>query len=195
MTMLDGPWGGGNQGRGSASASWTCLFDGDNRKKSQSWWHIDHRNFAFTNRNKRGVALGRDESGRPEGRADLICACRVVVENVRVGCSRSGAGLRPLAARNTRPKCLRIDIQPGGDGLYRLSTPRLVRLGGDAAASPVSRGYDGTSRSSVPHVNYPDQAGPRFFATGPGLWRPLREVRRRTAQGALLDISQRELTT
>ncbi len=175
------------------SASFMDLFRsmGSNRKAVPAWWNRSSQ-FRFTNRNKRGVAL---DAKNPEGRRivqDLVATADVVVENFRRGVlERLGLDYASMAARNPRIVFASISSQ-GETGPYRLHTSfgsTLEAMGGIAALT----GYDGDKPLvSGPQVNYPDQVA-SLFATGLILT-ALREARR-TGKGALLDISQRELTS
>jgi crotonobetainyl-CoA:carnitine CoA-transferase CaiB-like acyl-CoA transferase len=175
------------------SAGFMDLFRsmGSNRKTIPEWWNRSSQ-FRFTNRNKRGVAL---DAKNPEGRRvvqDLVATADVVVENFRRGVlERLGLDYASMAIRNPRIVFASISSQ-GETGPYRLHTSfgsTLEAMGGIAALT----GYDGDKPVvSGPHVNYPDQVA-SLFATGM-IMAALREVRR-TGKGALLDISQRELTS
>jgi len=175
------------------SASFMDLFRSMGRKRSTvpGWWNRSSQ-FRFTNRNKRGVAL---DAKNPEGRRvvqDLVATADVVVENFRRGVlERLGLDYASMAARNPRIVFASISSQ-GETGPYRLHTSfgsTLEAMGGIAAIT----GYDGDKPVvSGPHLNYPDQVA-SLFATGM-IMAALREARR-TGKGALLDISQRELTS
>jgi crotonobetainyl-CoA:carnitine CoA-transferase CaiB-like acyl-CoA transferase len=176
------------------SASFMDLFRSmgrSNRSAVPEWWNRSSQ-FRFTNRNKRGVAL---DAKNPEGRRvvqDLVATADVVVENFRRGVlERLGLDYASTAARNPRIVFASISSQ-GETGPYRLHTSfgsTLEAMGGIAALT----GYDGDKPVvSGPQVNYPDQVA-SLFATGMILT-ALREARR-TGKGALLDISQRELTS
>ncbi|WP_426413363.1 CaiB/BaiF CoA transferase family protein [Bradyrhizobium ganzhouense] len=175
------------------SASFMDLFRsmGGDRSKGPGWWNRSPQ-FRFTNRNKRGVSV---DAKTPEGRRvvqDLIATADVVVENFRRGVlERLGLDYASMAARNPRIVYASISSQ-GETGPYRLHTSfgsTLEAMGGVAALT----GYDGDKPViSGPHVNYPDQVA-SLFATGM-IIAALREVRR-TGKGALLDMSQRELTS
>jgi len=175
------------------SAGFMDLFRsmGNNRNTVPAWWNRSSQ-FRFTNRNKRGVAL---DAKNPDGRRvlqDLIATADVVVENFRRGVlERLGLDYASMAVRNPRIVFASISSQ-GETGPYRLHTSfgsTLEAMGGVAALT----GYDGDKPVvSGPHVNYPDQVA-SLFATGM-IIAALREARR-TGKGALLDISQRELTS
>lgn len=175
------------------SAGFMDLFRsmGSNPSKGSAWWNRSPQ-FRFTNRNKRGVSL---DAKTPEGRRvvqDLIATADVVVENFRRGVlERLGLDYASMAVRNPRIVFASISSQ-GETGPCRLHTSfgsTLEAMGGVAALT----GYDGDKPViSGPHVNYPDQVA-SLFATGM-IIAALREVRR-TGKGALLDISQRELTS
>lgn len=175
------------------SAGFMDLFRsmGSNRSAAPGWWNRSAQ-FRFTNRNKRGVAL---DAKSPEGRRvlqDLIATADVVVENFRRGVlERLGLDYASMAARNPRVIFASISSQ-GETGPYRLHTSfgsTLEAMGGIAALT----GYDGDKPVVTgPHVNYPDQVA-SLFATGM-IISALREARR-TGKGALLDMSQRELTS
>ncbi|WP_315830928.1 CaiB/BaiF CoA transferase family protein [Bradyrhizobium prioriisuperbiae] len=175
------------------SASFMDLFRwiGSGRETAPGWWNRSPQ-FRFTNRNKRGVAL---DAKIPEGRRvilDLIAKADVVVENFRRGVlERLGLDYATLATRNPRLIFASISSQ-GETGPYRLHGSfgsTLDAMGGIAALT----GYeDSKPVISGSHVNYPDQVV-SLFATGM-IIAALRETRR-TGKGALLDISQREVTS
>jgi crotonobetainyl-CoA:carnitine CoA-transferase CaiB-like acyl-CoA transferase len=175
------------------SAGFMDLFRsmGSNRNTVPAWWNRSSQ-FRFTNRNKRGVAL---DARHPEGRRivqDLVATGDVVVENFRRGVlERLGLDYASMAARNPRIVFASISSQ-GETGPYRLHSSfgsTLEAMGGIAALT----GYEGDKPViSGPHVNYPDQVA-SLFATGM-IITALREARR-TGKGALLDLSQRELTS
>ncbi|MGY3587546.1 crotonobetainyl-CoA:carnitine CoA-transferase CaiB-like acyl-CoA transferase [Bradyrhizobium sp. USDA 4341] len=175
------------------SASFLDLFRsiGSSHETAPGWWNRSPQ-FRFTNRNKRGVAL---DAKIPEGRRvvqDLIAKADVVVENFRRGVlERLGLDYATLASRNPRIVFASISSQ-GETGPYRLHGSfgsTLDAMGGIAALT----GYDGDKPViSGPHVNYPDQVV-SLFVTGM-IIAALREARR-TGKGALLDISQREVTS
>jgi crotonobetainyl-CoA:carnitine CoA-transferase CaiB-like acyl-CoA transferase len=175
------------------SAGFMDLFRsmGSNRKTVPAWWNQSTQ-FRFTNRNKRGVAL---DAKNPEGRRvvqDLIATADVVVENFRRGVlERLGLDYASMAVRNPRIVYASISSQ-GETGPYRLHTSfgsTLEAMGGIAALT----GYDGDQPLVTgPHVNYPDQVA-SLFATGM-IITALRKAQR-TGKGALLDLSQRELTS
>lgn len=175
------------------SASFMDLFRsmGSNRGRGPGWWNRSPQ-FRFTNRNKFGVSL---DAKIPEGRRilqDLIATADVVVENFRRGVlERLGLDYASMAARNPRIIFASISSQ-GETGPYRLHTSfgsTLEAMGGVAALT----GYDGDKPViSGPHVNYPDQVA-SLFAAGM-IIAAIREARR-SGKGALLDISQRELTS
>lgn len=175
------------------SASFMDLFRsmGSNRGKAPAWWNRSPQ-FRFTNRNKLGVSL---DAKSPEGRQilqDLVATADVVVENFRRGVlERLGLDYASMAARNPRIIFASISSQ-GETGPYRLHTSfgsTLEAMGGIAALT----GYDGDKPViSGPHVNYPDQVASLFAA---GMIIAAIRVARRSGKGALLDISQRELTS
>lgn len=175
------------------SAGFMDLFRSmaSNRSTTPAWWNRSAQ-FRFTNRNKRGVAL---DAKSPEGRRvvqDLIATADVVVENFRRGVlERLGLDYASMSARNPRVIFASISSQ-GETGPYRLHTSfgsTLEAMGGIAALT----GYDGDKPVVTgPHVNYPDQVA-SLFATGM-IITALREAHR-TGKGALLDMSQRELTS
>jgi crotonobetainyl-CoA:carnitine CoA-transferase CaiB-like acyl-CoA transferase len=164
---------------------------GSNRNTVPAWWNRSSQ-FRFTNRNKRGVAV---DAKHPEGRRivqDLVATADVVVENFRRGVlERLGLDYTSMSARNPRIVFASISSQ-GETGPYRLHSSfgsTLEAMGGIAALT----GYEGDKPViSGPHVNYPDQVA-SLFATGM-IIAALREARR-TGKGALLDLSQRELTS
>jgi crotonobetainyl-CoA:carnitine CoA-transferase CaiB-like acyl-CoA transferase len=175
------------------SANFMDLFrsigSGDTTKPG--WWNRSPQ-FRFTNRNKRGVAL---DAKIPEGRRvlqDLVAKADVVVENFRRGVlERLGLDYTTLVVRNPRIVFASLSSQ-GEIGPYRLHGSfgsTLDATGGIAALT----GYDGDKPViSGTHVNYPDQVV-SLFAAGM-IIAALRETRR-TGKGALLDISQREVTS
>ncbi|WP_375784444.1 CaiB/BaiF CoA transferase family protein [Bradyrhizobium sp. Pha-3] len=175
------------------SAGFMDLFRsmGSNRNAVPGWWNRSSQ-FRFTNRNKRGVAV---DAKHPEGRRivqDLVATADVVVENFRRGVlERLGLDYASMAARNPRIVFASISSQ-GETGPYRLHSSfgsTLEAMGGIATLT----GYEGDKPViSGPHVNYPDQVA-SLFATGM-IITALREARR-TGKGALLDLSQRELTS
>ncbi len=175
------------------SANFMDLFRsiGSGDATKPGWWNRSPQ-FRFTNRNKRGVAL---DAKIPEGRRvlqDLIAKADVVVENFRRGVlERLGLDYATLVVRNPRIVFASISSQ-GETGPYRLHGSfgsTLDATGGIAALT----GYDGDKPViSGSHVNYPDQVV-SLFATGMVI-AALREARR-TGKGALLDISQREVTS
>ncbi|MGE3142046.1 MAG: CaiB/BaiF CoA transferase family protein [Hyphomonadaceae bacterium] len=155
------------------------------------WWNRSPQ-FHFTNRNKRGMAL---DLTREEGRAvarDLIAHADIVVENFRRGVLEAmGLDYASVKARNPRIVYAAISSQ-GETGPFRMHRSfgsTLEAMGGLSAltgyedAKPVISGGD---------VNYPDQVV-SLFACGLVI-AALRQARR-TGQGGLIDLSQRELTS
>ncbi len=153
------------------------------------WWNRSPP-FKFSNRNKRSVALDlKSEEGRRLAR-ELILKSDVMVENFRRGVlERLGLAYSDLCGANPRLVMASISSQ-GETGPYRThasfgstldATGGLASLTGYAGEGPLVSGAD---------VNYPDQVV-SLIATGLIL-AALRQVRR-TGQGAVLDISQREI--
>jgi crotonobetainyl-CoA:carnitine CoA-transferase CaiB-like acyl-CoA transferase len=175
------------------SANFMDLFRsiGGDRRKAFDWWNWSPQ-FRFTNRNKLGVAL---DAKHVEGRRliqDLMATADVVVENFRRGVlERLGLDYVTVATRNPRVVFASISSQ-GETGPYRLHTSygsTLEATGGLAALT----GYEGDKPViSGSNVNYPDQVV-SLFATGT-IIAAVREARR-SGKGALLDISQREVTS
>jgi len=162
------------------------------RDTAPGWWNRSPQ-YHFTNRNKRGVALNLKHA---EGRRlvlELAKSCDVVVENFRRGVlERFGLDYAALKAVNPRIVLASISSQ-GNTGPNRLHASygsTLDATGGMAALT----GYadDGLPRISGMDVNYPDQVV-SLLASGLVIAAVINA--RRTGEGALLDISQREIAS
>lgn len=162
------------------------------RDTAPGWWNRSPQ-FHFTNRNKRGVALNLKHA---EGRRlilELAKSCDVVVENFRRGVlERFGLDYAQLKAVNPRIVLASISSQgdTGPNRLHASYGSTLDATGGMAALT----GYadDGLPRISGMDVNYPDQV---VSLLASGLVIAAIMTARRTGQGALLDISQREIAS
>lgn len=162
------------------------------RDTAPGWWNRSPP-FHFTNRNKRGVALNLKHA---EGRRlilELAKSCDVVVENFRRGVlERFGLDYAALKAANPRIVLASISSQgdTGPNRLHASYGSTLDATGGMAALT----GYadDGLPRISGMDVNYPDQVVSLLAA---GLVIAAVMTARRTGEGALLDISQREIAS
>ncbi len=162
------------------------------RDTAPGWWNRSPP-FHFTNRNKRGVALNLKHA---EGRRlilELAKGCDVVVENFRRGVlERFGLDYAALKAVNPRIVLASISSQgdTGPNRLHASYGSTLDATGGMAALT----GYadDGLPRISGMDVNYPDQVVSLLAA---GLVIAAVMNARRTGEGALLDISQREIAS
>ncbi len=162
------------------------------RDTAPGWWNRSPP-FHFTNRNKRGVALNLKHA---EGRRlilELAKSCDVVVENFRRGVlERFGLDYAALKAANPRIVLASISSQgdTGPNRLHASYGSTLDATGGIAALT----GYadDGLPRISGMDVNYPDQVVSLLAA---GLVIAAVMNARRTGEGALLDISQREIAS
>lgn len=162
------------------------------RDTAPGWWNRSPQ-FHFTNRNKRGVALNLKHA---EGRhlvLELVKSCDVVVENFRRGVLER-FGLDYAALKTVNPRIVLASISSQGDtGPNRLHASygsTLDATGGMAALT----GYadDGLPRISGMDVNYPDQV---VSLLASGLVIAAIMTARRTGEGALLDISQREIAS
>lgn len=162
------------------------------RDTAPGWWNRSPQ-FHFTNRNKRGVALNLKHA---EGRRlilELAKGCDVVVENFRRGVlERFGLDYAQLKAANPRIVLASISSQgdTGPNRLHASYGSTLDATGGMAALT----GYadDGLPRISGMDVNYPDQVV-SLLASGLVIAAVMNA--RRTGEGALLDISQREVAS
>jgi len=162
------------------------------RDTAPGWWNRSPP-FHFTNRNKRGLALNLKHT---EGRRlilELAKNCDVVVENFRRGVlERFGLDYAALKAVNPRIVLASISSQgdTGPNRLHASYGSTLDATGGMAALT----GYadDGLPRISGMDVNYPDQVVSLLAA---GLVIAAVMTARRTGEGALLDISQREIAS
>ena len=162
------------------------------RDTAPGWWNRSPQ-FHFTNRNKRGVALNLKHA---EGRRlilELAKGCDVVVENFRRGVlERFGLDYAALKAVNPRIVLASISSQgdTGPNRLHASYGSTLDATGGMAALT----GYadDGLPRISGMDVNYPDQVV-SLLASGLVIAAVMNA--RRTGEGALLDISQREIAS
>ncbi len=162
------------------------------RDAAPGWWNRSPP-FHFTNRNKRGVALNlKHEEGRRLV-LELAKGCDVVVENFRRGVLER-FGLDYAALKKANPRIVLASISSQGDtGPNRLHASygsTLDATGGMAALT----GYadDGLPRISGMDVNYPDQVV-SLLASGLVIAAVMNA--RRTGEGALLDISQREIAS
>ena len=162
------------------------------RDTAPGWWNRSPQ-YHFTNRNKRGVALNLKHA---EGRRlilELAKTCDVVVENFRRGVlERFGLDYAALKAVNPRIVLASISSQgdTGPNRLHASYGSTLDATGGMAALT----GYadDGLPRISGMDVNYPDQIV-SLLASGLVIAAVMNA--RRTGEGALLDISQREIAS
>lgn len=158
-------------------------------KPGTDWWnHCPF--FNFTNRGKRSLCLDlKDERGRAV-LLRLLEDADVLVENFRRGVM-AALGLDVAMLRQLFPRLVIASISSQGEtgpdramvsyGSTLEASSGLAALTG-AGEAPVITGRD---------VNYPDQVVCLFAA---GAVIAALEERRRSGQGAHLDLSQRELT-
>ena len=155
------------------------------------WWN-QSRFFAFTNRNKRDLAL---DLKSPRGRElflDLVAGADVVVENFRRGVlERLKLDYATLAARN--PKLILVSVTSQGEtGPDATAASFGSTLEATSGLADLTRDDDGTPLISGILLNYPDQIV-SIYAAGVTALAVMEQ--RRTGRGARLDISQRELAS
>jgi formyl-CoA transferase len=148
--------------------------------------------FRFTNRGKRGVSLDLKQVAGRAAFLRLVAASDIVVENFRRGVlDRLGIGYSVLKSVNEGVILASISSQgetgPMADYVSFGSTLEavagLASLTGYAGGSPVLSGKE---------VNLPDQNVAIFAA---GMIATAWLARRRSGEGAHLDLAQRELTS
>ena len=147
--------------------------------------------FRYTNRNKSGASIDLKQPAGREAFFRLAARCDVVVENFRRGVmTRLGIDYPALKAVNGGLIFASLSSQGESGpeagyvsyGTTLEAMAGLAWLTGYAGGGPVVSGKD---------LNYPDQVVAIFAA---GMVAAAWLKRRRTGQGAHLDISQRELT-
>jgi crotonobetainyl-CoA:carnitine CoA-transferase CaiB-like acyl-CoA transferase len=155
------------------------------------WWN-QSRFFAFTNRNKRDLAL---DLKSPRGRElflDLVAGADVVVENFRRGVlERLKLDYATLSARN--PKLILVSVTSQGEkGPDATAASFGSTLEATSGLADLTRDDDGTPLISGILLNYPDQIV-SIYAAGVTALAVMEQ--RRSGRGAQLDISQRELAS
>ena len=155
------------------------------------WWN-QSRFFAFTNRNKRNLAL---DLKSPRGRElflELAASADVMVENFRRGVlERLKIDYATLAARN--PKLILVSVTSQGEtGPDATAASFGSTLEATSGLADLTRDSDGTPLISGILLNYPDQIVSIYAA---GVTALAVMAQRRTGRGARLDISQRELAS
>lgn len=155
------------------------------------WWNRS-RFFDFTNRNKRGLAVDLKTNEGRELFLDLVASADVVVENFRRGVlERLGLGWDILVARN--PRLILCSVTSQGEmGPDAGAASYGSTLEANSGLADLTRDQDDRPLISGILLNYPDQIVSIYAA---GIVTLAVMAQRRTAKGARLDISQRELSS
>jgi crotonobetainyl-CoA:carnitine CoA-transferase CaiB-like acyl-CoA transferase len=159
--------------------------------RAEGWWNNSDA-FKSTNRNKRGICL---DLKSPRGREiflELAARSDVVIENFRRGVmQRLGLGYDALRAANGSIILASVSSQgENGPDAGNISFGSTLEATSGLAA--LTAYEDGIPLVTGMDLNYPDQVGSVFGASA--IVAALHAVQR-SAAGAHLDISQRELTT
>ena len=163
----------------------------DRGQGAADWWN-QSRFFAFTNRNKRDLALDLKSARGRELFLDLVASADVVVENFRRGVmERLKLDYATLAARNPRVILVSVTSQ-GETGPDATAASFGSTLEATSGLADLTRDADGTPLISGILLNYPDQIV-SIYAAGVTALAVMEQ--RRTGRGARLDISQRELAS
>jgi benzylsuccinate CoA-transferase BbsF subunit len=158
---------------------------------ASDWWN-QSRFFAFTNRNKRDLAIDLKSTKGRELFLDLVADADVVVENFRRGVlERLKLDYAALAARNPRIILVSVTSQ-GENGPDATAASFGSTLEATSGLADLTRDEDGTPLISGILLNYPDQIVSIYSA---GVTALAVMEQRRTGRGARLDISQRELAS
>lgn len=155
------------------------------------WWNQSPY-FAFTNRNKKSICLNLKSD---VGRAlflRLIKISDVLVENFRRGVMER-LGLDIASLRKLNPKLVAAAVSSQGEtGTDRMAVSFGSTLEATSGMAALTGFPDGPPILTGRDMNYPDQVVTLFAAS---MILSALLARRKTGQGAYLDISQRELTT
>ena len=156
------------------------------------WWN-DSPQYAFTNRNKRGVCI---DVKNPRGRElllSLVARSDSVVENFRVGVmERLGLGFASLREANPHVILASISSQ-GASGPDAESVSFGSTLEASSGLSSMIPGPDGQPLISGHALNYPDQVV-SLLAAAIIMTAAVERERDPERKAIHLDISQRELT-
>lgn len=160
------------------------------RSAGAQWWN-ESPQFQATNRNKRSVCM---DLKSPRGRAlflQLVASCDVLLENFRAGVlARLKLDAPHLHAVHPSLVLASISSQ-GQDGPQRDSSSFGSTLEASSGLAALMRHAGGAPQITGRGMNYPDQVAALFSAAA--IMAALVE-RRRSGRGAVLDLSQRELT-
>ena len=155
------------------------------------WWD-QSRFFQFTNRNKRGMAIDLKDAAGRDLFLRLVETADVLVENFRRGVlERLGLGWPVLSARNAGLILCSVTSQ-GETGPDAGAASYGSTLEATSGLSDMTRDARGTPQITGVLLNYPDQIVSIFAA---GMVTLAMMEKRRTGQGARLDVSQRELAS